>query len=180
MSAAIASTLRIGTRRSALARTQTDTVVTALGRPVEIIPIITEGDRSSAAIAQLGGTGVFVSALRSALVDGSIDVAVHSYKDLPTAPAEGIVIAAVPSREDPRDALVARDDLTLGELPAGSRIGTGSPRRAAQLRALGLGLEIVGLRGNVDTRIGQASSRATSTQSCSPTPGCAALAARTS
>jgi hydroxymethylbilane synthase len=96
---------------------------------------------------------VFVSALREALVSGEIDVAVHSYKDLPTAPAEGIVIAAVPVREDPRDALVARDGLSLGELPAGSRVGTGSPRRAAQLRALGLGLDVVALRGNVDSRL---------------------------
>src|SRR3954463_11570853 len=101
-------TLRIGTRASALARTQTDLVATALGTPVEIVPIVTEGDRSAAAVTQLGGTGVFVSALRSALLDGLIDVAVPSYKDLPTAPADGIVIAAVPTREDPRDALVAR------------------------------------------------------------------------
>jgi hydroxymethylbilane synthase len=78
---------------------------------------------------------------------------VHSYKDLPTAPCPGIVIAAVPVREDPRDALVARDAMVLGELPTGSRVGTGSPRRAAQLRALGLGLEIVPIRGNVDTRL---------------------------
>ena len=158
-----ARTLRVGTRRSALARTQTDTIVRALGNirgeslagAVDVVPIVTEGDRSSAAISQLGGTGVFVSALRAALLDGTIDVAVHSYKDLPTAPADGIVIAAVPPREDPRDALVARDGLTLGELPVGSRIGTGSPRRAAQLRALGLGHEIVALRGNVDTRVGK-------------------------
>jgi hydroxymethylbilane synthase len=146
-------TLRIGTRGSTLARTQTQTVADALGGPVEIVPIITDGDRSAAAVADLGGTGVFVSALRAALLDGEIDVAVHSYKDLPTAPADGITIAAVPPREDPRDALVARDGLTLGELPPGSRIGTGAPRRAAQLRALGLGLEIVAVRGNVDTRM---------------------------
>src|SRR5438067_5010727 len=130
-------TLRIGTRGSALARTQTDAVATALGVPVEIVHIVTEGDRSSAAVTQIGGTGVFVSALRTALLDETIDVAVHSYKDLPTAPAEGITIAAVPVREDARDALVARDGLTLGALPPGSRVGTGSPRRAAQLNALG-------------------------------------------
>jgi hydroxymethylbilane synthase len=150
--------LRVGTRASALARTQTGHVVDALGAPVEIVHIVTEGDRSAAAVSQLGGTGVFVSALRSALLADEIDVAVHSYKDLPTAPADGIVVAAVPQREDPRDALVARDGLTLGELPAGSRVGTGSPRRAAQLRALGLGLEIVPVRGNVDTRLGKVSS----------------------
>jgi hydroxymethylbilane synthase len=146
-------TLRIGTRASALARTQTEAVARALGVDVEIVPIVTEGDRSPAAITQLGSTGVFVSALRSALLDESIDIAVHSYKDLPTAPAEGIMIAAVPQREDPRDALVARDGMVLGELPSGARVGTGSPRRAAQLRALGLGLEITPLRGNVDTRL---------------------------
>jgi hydroxymethylbilane synthase len=146
-------TLRIGTRGSALARTQTDLVAGALGVSFEIVPIVTDGDRSAAAIAQLGGTGVFVSALRTALLNEEIDVAVHSYKDLPTAPADGIVIAAVPAREDPRDALVARDGLTLGELPPGSTVGTGSPRRAAQLRALGLGLDVVPLRGNVDTRL---------------------------
>ncbi|HET6876133.1 MAG TPA: hydroxymethylbilane synthase [Jatrophihabitans sp.] len=146
-------TLRIGTRASSLARTQTDAVAAALGVPVEIVPIVTEGDRSRAALAQIGGTGVFVSALRRALVDEEIDLAVHSFKDLPTAAFAGVVVGAVPVREDPRDALVARDGLTLGELPPGSRIGTGSPRRAAQLRALGLGLEIVDLRGNVDTRL---------------------------
>jgi hydroxymethylbilane synthase len=148
-------TLRVGTRGSALARSQTDIVVAALGTPVEVIPIVSEGDRTPAAIEQIGGTGVFVSALREALLDGRIDVAVHSYKDLPTADAPGIVIAAVPARVDPRDALVARDGMTLGELPQGARVGTGSLRRAAQLRALGLGLDIVPLRGNVDTRIGR-------------------------
>ena len=146
-------TLRIGTRASALARTQTDLVASALGVPTEIVHIVTAGDRSSAALTQIGGTGVFVSALRTALIAGEIDVAVHSFKDLPTAPAVGIALAAVPVREDPRDALVARDGLTLGELPGGARVGTGSPRRAAQLNALGLGIEIVGLRGNVDTRV---------------------------
>jgi len=150
-------TLRIGTRASALARTQTGTVAAALGVPYEIVHIVTEGDRSAAALTQLGGTGVFVSALRTALLADEIDVAVHSFKDLPTAPAGGIAIAAVPPREDPRDALVARDGLVLGELPPGSRVGTGSPRRAAQLRALGLGLEVVPLRGNVDTRLGKVS-----------------------
>jgi hydroxymethylbilane synthase len=146
-------TLRIGTRASALARTQTDHVATALGVPVEIVTIVTEGDRSAAALTLIGGTGVFVSALRNALLDDRIDVAVHSFKDLPTAPADGIIVAAVPPREDPRDALVARDGLTLGELPAGATVGTGSPRRAAQLNALGLGLAVVPIRGNVDTRL---------------------------
>ena len=151
-------TLRVGTRASTLARTQTGVVVDALGLPVEIITIVTEGDRSAEALTQLGGTGVFVSALRAALLADEIDVAVHSFKDLPTAAADGIALAAVPRREDPRDALVARDGLTLGGLPSGARVGTGSPRRAAQLNALGIGLEIVSLRGNVDTRLGKVTS----------------------
>ena len=148
--------LRVGTRASALARSQTDTVIAALGElglKAEAVHVVTHGDRSSAPLTQIGGTGVFVSALRDALLAGDIDVAVHSYKDLPTAPAPGLVVAAVPVREDPRDVLVARGGLTLGELPAGSTIGTGSPRRAAQIRALGLGLELVPIRGNVDTRL---------------------------
>ncbi len=154
----ITTQLRIGTRASALARVQTGLVVDALGADVEIVPIVTEGDRSSDALATIGGTGVFVSALRTALLDGRIDVAVHSYKDLPTGDAPGIVLAAVPVRSDARDALVARNGLTLGELPAGSTVGTGSPRRAAQLRALGLGLEVVAIRGNVDTRLAKVTS----------------------
>jgi hydroxymethylbilane synthase len=151
-------TLRVGTRASLLARTQTDLVVKALAvdggvSEIEIVPIVTAGDRSTEAVSQLGGTGVFVSALRTALLAGEIDIAVHSYKDLPTAPADGITIGAVPQREDPRDALVARDGLTLGELPAGATVGTGSARRTGQLNALGMGLEIVAVRGNVDTRL---------------------------
>jgi hydroxymethylbilane synthase len=122
------------------------------GEPVELVEIVTSGDRSSAPVAQLG-VGVFVSALRDALLSKEIDVAVHSYKDLPTAPAEGLVIAAVPPREDPRDALVARDGRTLAQLPPGARVGTGAPRRIAQLRALGLPIETVPIRGNVDTRL---------------------------
>ncbi len=151
------SAVRLGTRGSALALAQAGTVADALrelGQEVELVRITTHGDTSSAAIAQLGGTGVFVTALRDALLAGDVDLAVHSYKDLPTAPADGLVIAAVPVREDARDALVARNGLTLGELPAGARIGTGSPRRTAQLRALGMGHEVVPVRGNVDTRIG--------------------------
>jgi hydroxymethylbilane synthase len=151
--------LRLGTRASTLARIQSqavaDAITAATGAEVELVLISTEGDRSAAAIPQLGGTGVFVTAIRAALVEGSVDLAVHSYKDLPTAPAPGLILAAVPQREDPRDALVARDGLTLGELPPGSTVGTGAPRRVAQLRALGLGLEIVPIRGNVDTRLGR-------------------------
>ncbi|MGL5930274.1 MAG: hydroxymethylbilane synthase [Dermatophilaceae bacterium] len=150
--------LRLGTRRSALATAQSTGVADRLrasGHDVELVEITTAGDRDrTTPLASLGGTGVFVSALRTALLEGRVDLAVHSLKDLPTAPEPQIVVAAVPVREDPRDALVARDGLTLGELPVGSTVGTGSPRRAAQLAALGLGVEVVGIRGNVDTRLG--------------------------
>jgi hydroxymethylbilane synthase len=154
--------LRIGTRGSLLATTQArlvaDLVRDRLGRDVELVEVTTEGDRSQAegvAISEASSTGVFVSALRDALLRGDVDLAVHSLKDLPTAAPDGIALAAVPPREDPRDVVVGRDGLTLGELPAGSRVGTGSPRRVAQLLALGLGLDVVGVRGNVDTRIGK-------------------------
>jgi hydroxymethylbilane synthase len=154
--------LRLGTRGSALAVAQSGgvaaTVIAELGRQVEMITVQTQGDLSSAAISQMGGTGVFVTALRDALLRKDVDLAVHSYKDLPTAPADGLVIVAVPPRQDARDVLIARDGLTLGELPAGGRIGTGSPRRTAQLLALGLGHEVVPIRGNVDTRIGKVTS----------------------
>jgi hydroxymethylbilane synthase len=153
----MSETIRIGTRRSLLARTQTEHVAsalrTALGRDVELVEVTTEGDLSSAPLASMGGTGVFVSALRDALLRGEVDLAVHSLKDLPTTPHDRIALAGVPVREDSRDAVVARDGLTLGERPAGARIGTGSPRRAAQLLALGLGFDVVAIRGNVDTRI---------------------------
>ncbi|TGN62702.1 hydroxymethylbilane synthase [Nocardioides eburneiflavus] len=149
--------LRLGTRASALATTQSghvaDLVRERLGLEVELVEVSTEGDVNRAPLASMGGTGVFVSALRDALLDGRVDLAVHSLKDLPTTPADGIALAAIPLREDPRDVVVARDGLTLGELPVGSRLGTGSPRRVSQLAALGLGLELQGIRGNVDTRI---------------------------
>ncbi len=154
------TTIRIGTRASVLATTQSrhvaELIRDRLGWDVELVEITTDGDRSQAAGTPVAGsadTGIFVTALRDALLRGDVDVAVHSLKDLPTYPAEGITLAAIPVREDPRDVVVARDGLTLGELPAGSRVGTGSPRRVAQLHALGLGLDVVGVRGNVDTRI---------------------------
>lgn len=154
--------VRLGTRASLLATTQSgmvaDLIRERLGREVELVHVSTEGDVNRAPLAQLGGTGVFVSALRDALLRGDVDVAVHSLKDLPTGSEAGIALAAVPLREDPRDVVVARDGLTLGELPAGSKVATGSPRRVAQLAALGLGVEIVGIRGNVDTRIGKVTS----------------------
>jgi hydroxymethylbilane synthase len=151
--------LRLGTRRSALALAQSRTVAQALtaatGRDVEFVEITTYGDVSPEPLARIGGTGVFVNALRDALLAGRVDLAVHSLKDLPTTEPAGIALAAVPPREDPRDALVARDGLALAELPTGARVGTGSPRRTAQLRALGLGLAVVPIRGNVDTRLRQ-------------------------
>ncbi|GAA6524874.1 hydroxymethylbilane synthase [Intrasporangium sp. DVR] len=148
--------LRLGTRRSALATTQSGWVadqLRAAGHDVELVEITTEGDVSGGLLTSIGGTGVFAAAIRQALADGRVDVAVHSLKDLPTAPEPGLVVAAVPVREDSRDVLVARDGLTLGELPVGSIVGTGSPRRTAQLAALGLGIEIRPIRGNVDTRL---------------------------
>lgn len=148
--------LRLGTRGSALAMAQSQTVAdlvtSATGIPVTLVEIATAGDRSTAPVQQLG-VGVFVSALRDALLAKEIDFAVHSYKDLPTAPADGLSIAAVPERADPRDALVARDGLTLAELPAGSVIGTGALRRIAQIAALGMPVTTVPIRGNVDTRL---------------------------
>ena len=151
--------LRIGTRASALAVAQStqisDRLAALTGKATQLVQISTEGDRTTEPLTQVGGTGVFVSALREALVAGQIDIAVHSLKDLPTAPDSRLNVAAIPVREDARDVVIARDRLTLGELPGGSAVGTGSPRRAAQLNALGLGIEVVGLRGNVDTRIGK-------------------------
>lgn len=149
--------LRLGTRRSALARTQSALVAEELhertGREVRLVEVVTQGDVSAAPLAQIGGTGVFATALRSALRAGDVDLAVHSLKDLPTSPAPGLVLAAVPAREDPRDVLVSRDGAGLADLPPGARVGTGSPRRAAQLRAARPDLRVVDVRGNVDTRL---------------------------
>ncbi|MCQ1579757.1 hydroxymethylbilane synthase [Streptomyces parvus] len=157
-----AAPLRLGTRRSKLAMAQSGLVAEAVrevtGRAVELVEITTYGDTSREHLAQIGGTGVFVAALREALLRGEVDFAVHSLKDLPTSQPDDLVLAAVPQREDPRDALVARDGLTFEQLPDGARIGTGSPRRMAQLNAYarshGLLIETVPIRGNVDTRIG--------------------------
>ncbi|MXP20049.1 hydroxymethylbilane synthase [Gordonia sp. HNM0687] len=152
--------IRIGTRGSLLARTQAQTVADALiaaGHPAELVIIKTAGDASQAPVAEIG-VGVFTTAIRVALQNREVDVAIHSYKDLPTAPEPGLVIPAIPPREDPRDALVSRGGMVLGELPPGSTVGTSAPRRAAQLRALGLGLEIRPLRGNLDSRLGKVAS----------------------
>ncbi|GLP67488.1 porphobilinogen deaminase 1 [Streptomyces sp. TUS-ST3] len=153
--------LRLGTRRSKLAMAQSGQVADAVsqvtGRPVELVEITTYGDVSKEALAQIGGTGVFVTALREALLKGEVDFAVHSLKDLPTGQPDELALAAIPQREDPRDVLVARDALKFTDLPRGARIGTGSPRRTAQLnayaRAHGLGIETVAIRGNIDTRM---------------------------
>jgi hydroxymethylbilane synthase len=150
--------MRIGTRGSALALAQTRIVAADLektGLTVELVTVTTEGDTSKASLASLGGTGVFASALREALLDGRCDAVVHSLKDLPTQPHPGLVIGAIPKREDARDALCARDGLTLETLPAGARVGTGSPRRQAQLRAHRPDLDVIDIRGNVDTRLGR-------------------------
>jgi len=149
--------IRLGTRRSALATIQANHIADQLranGHEVELVLITTTGDTNRAPVEQIGGTGIFVSALRDALLAGEIDIAVHSLKDLPTTPEAGLTLGAIPRREDPRDVLVARDGLSLGELPTGALVGTGAARRVAQLEALGLGLELTGIRGNVDTRIG--------------------------
>jgi hydroxymethylbilane synthase len=148
--------IRLGTRRSALATAQAThiaDVLRSLGHEVELVPIVTHGDTNKAPLQQIGGTGIFVSALRDALLADQIDIAVHSLKDLPTADVDGLTIGAIPVREDPRDVLVGRDGLSLGELRTGALVGTGSPRRMVQIDALGLGLELTGIRGNVDTRI---------------------------
>jgi hydroxymethylbilane synthase len=148
--------MKLGTRGSALALAQTGTVAAALekaGVPVEVVTITTEGDTSTASLASLGGTGVFASALREALLDGRCDAVVHSLKDLPTASVPGLAIGAIPKREDARDALCARDALTLDTLPAGATVGTGSPRRRAQLLSRRPDLTVADLRGNVDTRL---------------------------
>jgi hydroxymethylbilane synthase len=151
--------LRLGSRRSPMAVAQSrlvaDMITERTGRPVHLVGVTTHGDVSRAQLSQIGGTGVFVSALREALLGDEVDLAVHSLKDLPSGPAPGIVLAAVPPREDPRDALVARDGAKLADLPAGARIGTGSPRRAAQLLGLRGDLRCVPIRGNADTRLRQ-------------------------
>ncbi|ASN20990.1 hydroxymethylbilane synthase [Arthrobacter sp. YN] len=152
-------TVRIGTRASKLALTQTQQTADKLsavgGFPVELVHIKTEGDVKTGSLSQMGGTGVFVAALRDALLADTCDVAVHSLKDLPTGAALGLSIAATPKRVDVRDVLCARDGMTLSELPGGAKVGTGSPRRAAQLRAARPDIEVLDIRGNVDTRLGR-------------------------
>ncbi|GAA0975373.1 hydroxymethylbilane synthase [Nocardiopsis tropica] len=153
---------KLGTRRSTMATSQSRMVADAItertGQAIELELITSFGDVTKAHLTQLGGTGVFVNALRDELVAGTIDFAVHSLKDLPTAPADGLVLAAVPERDDPRDALCARDGLAFADLPAGARVGTGSPRRVAQLAALRPDLTYLPIRGNAETRLGKVAS----------------------
>jgi len=154
--------LRLGTRRSPMAMAQSAHVAELLtartGRRVELVGLSTTGDVSRAELTQIGGTGVFVSTLRERLLDGSVDFAVHSLKDLPTWTESGLVLAAVPPRDDPRDALAARNGDKLADLPPGARIGTGSPRRAAQLLMIRPDLRPVPIRGNAGTRLGRVTS----------------------
>jgi hydroxymethylbilane synthase len=149
--------LRLGTRGSPLALAQASQVARQLcercGQPAVLVTVATPGDTSTAPIERLGTTGVFTTTLREALLRGAVDFVVHSGKDLPTAPVPGLQVAAFPAREDPRDALICPGRTSLDALPDGTRIGTGSPRRAALLRAAGRQLRIVPIRGNVDTRL---------------------------
>ncbi|WP_067480973.1 hydroxymethylbilane synthase [Actinomadura hibisca] len=152
--------LRLGTRKSLMATTQSQLVADELsqrtGYAVELVGVTTEGDVSKALLAQIGGTGVFVNALRDRLLAGEVDFAVHSLKDLPTGPADGLTLAATPRRDDPWDALCGH--AKLDDLPRGARVGTGSPRRVAQLRRLRPDLDVVPIRGNADTRLGKVTS----------------------
>ncbi len=148
--------LRLGTRGSTLAVTQSTHVaeaLRALGHEVELIRITTHGDKARGSLMTLAGLGVFAAELRRALLDQRCDFAVHSLKDLPVEGVPGLMLAAIPEREDPRDALCSLDDRRLAELPAGARVGTGSPRRIAQLRGIRPDLEYVDIRGNIDTRL---------------------------
>jgi hydroxymethylbilane synthase len=154
--------LRLGTRKSPMAVAQSLQVARAItertGQEIELVGISTYGDASAAQLAQIGGTGVFVTGLRARLLAGEVDFAVHSLKDLPVAPADGIVLAAIPVRDDPRDALAARHGVKLADLPPAARIGTGSPRRAAQLLMLRRDLVPVPVRGNAGTRLAKVES----------------------
>ncbi|GAA4067849.1 hydroxymethylbilane synthase [Agromyces indicus] len=150
--------IRVGTRGSALALAQTRQIAERLGAAadadIEIVTVTTQGDTSRASLQQIGGTGVFAAALREALVAGECDVVVHSLKDLPTGEHPDLRLGAVPKRADARDSLCARDGLALADLPAGARIGTGSPRRIAQLGQARPDVVAVDVRGNIDTRLG--------------------------
>ncbi|AHI21767.1 hydroxymethylbilane synthase [Corynebacterium vitaeruminis] len=152
-------TLLIGTRGSLLATTQSGHVRDAMGErgfPAKLHIVTTHGDVNMAPVERIG-VGVFTQALREALQAGECDIAVHSFKDLPTEPDPRFKLV-VPVRADARDCLIARDGLTLSELPQGAKVGTGAPRRISQLKALRPDLEILPLRGNIDTRMGKVTS----------------------
>ncbi|MFS0894400.1 hydroxymethylbilane synthase [Microbacterium sp. 179-I 3D3 NHS] len=154
--------IRLGTRRSALAQAQSGHVAAALekvaGRPVELVPITSEGDTNRASLSEIGGQGIFATRLREALLAGECDFLVHSLKDLPAAIPEGLVIAATPRREDARDVVLTRGGTPLHELRTGSTVGTGSPRRIAQVRRRAPHAEVVDIRGNVDSRLARVAS----------------------
>ncbi len=148
--------LRIGTRKSPLARWQAQWVAAELeklGNSIELVWIVTQGDVTAQPLGTVGGQGLFTKEIQRALLDGEIDLAVHSLKDLPTQPIDGLALSAVPQREVVGDCLIAPLGTTIENLPLGARIGTGSLRRAAQLRAWRADLEILDIRGNVETRI---------------------------
>src|SRR5210317_1109505 len=152
-------TLRIATRKSALALWQANHVQSLLreahdGIEIELVKIVTQGDRIlDRPLAEIGGKGLFLKELERAMLDGEADLAVHSMKDVPAEMAEGLVLDAVLPRANPYDALVSRDERLLAELPAGSIVGTSSLRRKSQLLALRPDLAVTDLRGNVDTRL---------------------------
>ncbi|GGM60463.1 hydroxymethylbilane synthase [Microbacterium saperdae] len=154
--------IRLGTRRSALAQAQSGHVATALekvtGRPVQLVPITSEGDTNRASLSEIGGQGIFATRLREALFSGECDFLVHSLKDLPTAIPAGLVIAATPEREDARDVVLTRDGIPLHALRSGSTVGTGAPRRIAQVRRRAPHAEVVDIRGNVDSRLARVAS----------------------
>lgn len=153
----MSTAIRLGTRRSALAQAQSGHVAAALekisGRPVELVPIVSEGDTNRASLSEIGGQGVFANRLREALAAGECDILVHSLKDLPTAEVEGIVIAATPPRVDARDVAITRSGTPLHLLHRGATVGTGAPRRVAQVRIRAPHAEVVDIRGNVDSRL---------------------------
>jgi hydroxymethylbilane synthase len=152
----MSSPLRLGTRSSPLARWQAEWVAAQLEArnvAVELVPITTQGDVKTAPLGQIGGQGLFTKEIQRALLDGRVDLAVHSLKDLPTTPVEGLALAAVPERESVHDVLVANRFRAFAELPWGARVGTGSLRRKAQLLHARPDLNVLDIRGNVDTRL---------------------------
>jgi hydroxymethylbilane synthase len=150
------TSIRIGTRGSKLALWQAGWVAEQLqqhGYTVELIVVTTQGDTSTSSLSQVGGQGLFTKEIQRELLANRVDVAVHSLKDLPTLPIEGLVLAAVPPRETTDDCLISRHGLAFEDLPAGAVIGTGSSRRAAQLRAWRADIRIGDIRGNIDSRL---------------------------